>query len=216
VTHGGQQLKGTRIGESSSPLCGAAIAATHACSSRQLPTDQDYVGGPEGRSTDNRLINRRSCAFNCCPPCATGPPRTDDKPSRKASEKLLTGRSITGARFPRSWPAAIDRARMKDRRLGLAPRAGAASARWVAKGHGENPAAGRDQSRPYRPGLSRRPSQVVKSFGSTHGQVRNYTYLRTLPWPWTGPVEYLISHRLMHRSPGACPSQRLGGPEPGY
>jgi hypothetical protein len=38
---------------------------THACSQRQLPTEIDYVGEPQGRSTDIRMINRRFSSLDC-------------------------------------------------------------------------------------------------------------------------------------------------------
>ena len=63
----GQRSRGKKRGESSTPLCDRASAWTRERSPRQLPTDLDYVGGLNARSTDIRLINRRVSHLDRCP-----------------------------------------------------------------------------------------------------------------------------------------------------
>ena len=68
---------------SSVALCGRAQALTRDPSPRQLPTDQDHDGGPQARSANIRLINRRTRSLDHSLHCvgATGPgPRAGPGP----------------------------------------------------------------------------------------------------------------------------------------
>ncbi len=51
--------RGLRNGGSSFTLCGRANTLIHEVSPRQLPTDHDHDGGPQARSANIRVINRR-------------------------------------------------------------------------------------------------------------------------------------------------------------
>jgi len=62
-------------------------------SPRQLPTDHDYDGGPQVRSANIRLINRRHELLDRLLPCSREQQRTHR--GRRKRGAVLTGRSIS-------------------------------------------------------------------------------------------------------------------------